>query len=206
MTDSPQAPNDTAPVRGERRARRDESRERGIGHYIGLGASVGLLALVVALAAILIVVPKLAGATPLTILTSSMEPGLPPGTLIVVEPVDPDELVIGDVVTYQIRSGDPTVITHRIIGITAVTDGTRTFQLQGDNNSDPDPEAVLEEQVQGRVWYAVPYVGFVNSVVNGENRAVIIPVVAIALLGYAAATILLGIRSSIVAKRARSTE
>ncbi|MFP7833840.1 signal peptidase I [Marisediminicola sp. LYQ134] len=206
MTDSPQAPNDTAPVRGERRARRDESRERGIGHYIGLGASVGLLALVVALAAILIVVPKLAGATPLTILTSSMEPGLPPGTLIVVEPVDPDELVIGDVVTYQIRSGDPTVITHRIIGITAVTDGTRTFQLQGDNNSDPDPEAVLEEQVQGRVWYSVPYVGFVNSVVNGENRAVIIPVVAIALLGYAAATILLGIRSSIVAKRARSTE
>ena len=87
--------------------RNEAPRERGLLHYIGIGLSFGLLALVIALAALLIVVPKVGGATPLTVLTQSMEPTLPPGTLVVVGPVEPADVRVGDVVTYQIRSGEP---------------------------------------------------------------------------------------------------
>ncbi|MDY7558549.1 S26 family signal peptidase [Cryobacterium sp. 10C3] len=79
--------------------------EKSLLHYLGLAASGAILLLVVAIALLLIVVPKATGSTPLTVLTSSMEPTLPPGTLIIVRPVTPDEIRIGDVVTYQIRSG-----------------------------------------------------------------------------------------------------
>jgi len=182
--------------------RRNDRRENSLWYYVGLGLSAAVLLLVIAIAVLVIVVPKVAGATPLTILTSSMEPGLPPGTLIVVQPADVDDLAAGDIVTYQIRSGEPEVITHRIIAITASTSGDRTFVLQGDNNSDPDPDAVLPEQIQGRVWYSVPFIGHVNNAMNGENRAWIVPVVAVLLFAYAGYMIASGLVGAPRRKRA----
>jgi signal peptidase len=157
-----------------------------------VGLSVGILLLVIALAGVLLVVPKVSGSVPLTILTQSMEPTLPPGTLIVVRPVDTATLEVGDVATYQIRSGDPAVITHRITAIASESDGTRTFTFQGDNNASPDSLPVTEAQIQGRVWYSVPLVGWANQAVNGQARSWIIPAAAVALLCYAAITIITG--------------
>lgn len=167
-------------------------KDPGLLHYIGVALSVALLLAVVGLGAILIVIPKLAGAVPLTVLTNSMEPGLPPGTLIIVRDVDPDDIRIGDVVTYQIRSGEPDVITHRVVGIDALG-AEKRFILQGDNNGAPDADLVRAVQVQGRLWYSVPYAGWVNTAVNGENRSWIIPVFAGLLLAYAAWMIVSGI-------------
>lgn len=180
------------------------SKERGLLGYIGIMLSVVLLVFVVALAVILIIVPKASGSIPLTVLTNSMAPGLPPGTLLVISPVKTDELKIGDVATYQIRSGEPDVITHRIIAITTSSDGKRLFTFQGDNNSDPDAEAVLPIQIQGRLWYSVPYVGFVNSAVNGQSRSWIIPTIAVALLAYATFMILSGLVAAGRKRRARA--
>lgn len=56
---------------------------------------------------VMVVIPLLAGATPYTVLTGSMRPGMPPGSLAVVKPVDPHTLGIGDVVTYQVRRATP---------------------------------------------------------------------------------------------------
>ena len=160
-------------------------RAKGLAHYIGLALSGALLLIVLALAVIVIVVPRVTGATPLTILTSSMEPSLPPGTLIVVRPVDAEELAVGDVVTYQLRSGEPTVITHRIIAISESTVGERSFELKGDNNSDPDPDPIVPGQIQGELWYSVPFIGHANSAMGGDTRAWIVPAAAVLLLGYA---------------------
>ncbi|MEB0287429.1 signal peptidase I [Cryobacterium sp. MDB1-18-2] len=153
-------------------------------HYLGLAVSGAILLLVVALALLLIVVPKVTGSTPLTVLTSSMEPTLPPGTLIIVRPVTPDEIRIGDVVTYQIRSGEPGVITHRVTAISSSSEGGRTFTFKGDNNSVADADQVLPVQIQGRLWYSVPWVGWVNNAVNGQSRSWIVPIVAGLLFAY----------------------
>ncbi|AJW78601.1 signal peptidase I [Clavibacter michiganensis] len=159
---------------------------------LGVGLSVGILLLVIGLAGVLLVVPKVTGSVPLTILTQSMEPTLPPGTLIVVRPVDTDTLQIGDVATYQIRSGDPAVITHRILAIASESDGTRTFTFKGDNNAEPDSKPVTAAQIQGEVWYSVPLVGWANQAANGQARSWIIPSIAVALLAYAVVTIVHG--------------
>ena len=174
----------------------DAPRERGLLYYVGLGASAALLLAVVAMALVLIVVPKVAGATPLTVLTSSMEPLYPPGTLIYVLPVAPADIRLGDVITYQIESGKPAVISHRVIAINSPANGKRTFILKGDNNSIPDQAAVLPVQVRGRLWYSVPLLGWVNSALNGSKRSWIVDAIAVALFAYAAYMIISGIVSA----------
>ena len=153
--------------------------------FLGTALSAAVLLLVVGLGLALVVIPKATGSTPLTVLTSSMEPGLSPGTVVIVRPVDANALHIGDVVTYQMVSGDAKVVTHRILSIVSNSEGSRSFIVQGDHNSAPDDDPVLAEQIQGRLWYAVPFVGYVNNVITGANRAWIIPVVTVALFGYA---------------------
>ena len=151
-------------------AHADEEKSHGVLHYLGMGISGGLFALVVLIGALVIVIPNLAGAMPLTVLTSSMEPRLPPGTLIVVKPIETEQIVVGDVITYQIKSGEPGVITHRVAGITNSSDGSRTFTLKGDNNDVADELQVLPVQVQGKLWYSVPWIGYLSNFVNGSEK------------------------------------
>jgi signal peptidase len=166
---------------------------KGLGHYLLVSLSAAALLLMLALAAAVIVVPAMTKSVPMTVLTSSMEPKLPPGTLLIVKPVDVNDIRVGDVITYQIRSGEPDVITHRVIAVTTSTTGERLFTLQGDNNGSPDPDPIRAVQVQGRLWYSVPYIGWVNTWVNGENRAWIIPLVAGGLFAYAVWMVISGI-------------
>ena len=161
-------------------------RKKGPLHYIGVGLSFGLLALVLLVAVLVIALPMLTKSTPYTVLTSSMTPSYPAGTLVIVKPTDPQQIRIGDVITYQIASNQPAVITHRVIQIIEpnTPGGTESFITKGDANSLAD-QPVKPVQVRGVVWYAVPYLGWVNNVINGDARNVIIPIVAGALFLYA---------------------
>ena len=179
---------------------RRKAPKRGILYYLGLGLSAGLLGLLLLMGALVVAIPALSGATPMTILTQSMEPTYPAGTLIIVKPVDVNEISIGDPITYQIESGKPEVVTHRVISISTV-DGETTFVTKGDNNAVADADPVRPIQVRGTVWYAVPYVGYANTLINGENRAWIVPIAALLLFAYAGFMLVGGIHTSIRRRR-----
>lgn len=134
-----------------------------------------------------LLVPRLSGSTPYTVLTGSMSPNLPPGTLVVVRPVDPGDITTGSVITYQLESGRPEVVTHRVVGVRTDLTGEVQWETRGDANGAPDPEWVRPEQVRGQVWYAVPYLGHVSRVLSTTQRELAIQVVAGLLLAYAAA-------------------
>jgi signal peptidase len=146
-----------------------------------------VMAGVLLLLALAVVVPRLGGATPYTILTGSMQPGLPPGTLVVVKPVEPEHIAIGTVITYQRDSGSSTMVTHRVVRVGIDGAGRRFFSTQGDANNAPDAEPVLPVQVKGEQWYAVPYLGHVNNAISGDERAVAVYVVGAGLLLYSTA-------------------
>lgn len=154
----------------EKVVRRRELRERtGLLWWVGQLFSWLLLFIVLALIAVMIVIPKAGGATAYTVLTGSMRPQFPPGTLVVVKPIEPEYLRIGDVATYQLESGEPEVVTHRVAGISHNLAGGLQFVFRGDsNNSDDEP--VLPEQIRGKLWYSVPTLGFLNSAISGQQR------------------------------------
>ncbi|TIC85743.1 signal peptidase I [Nocardioides sp. GY 10127] len=153
-----------------------------------LGQVLAWLVLVAALAtvSVAVVVPRLGGATPYTVLTGSMRPGMPPGTLVVVRPVEASTLRVGDVITYQLRSGEPEVVTHRIVAVGVNGQGKTVFRTQGDDNPDPDPAWVLPIQVVGERWYAVPRLGYLSNAFTTAQREAGVQVVAGLLLAYAA--------------------
>lgn len=148
-------------------------------------ASYTLLAVAVALLSVLVVIPRLTGSTAYTVLTGSMEPTYPPGTMIVVKPTPGADLDAGDVITYQPKSGDPSVTTHRIVSIVYDAQGVRKFITKGDANNATDPEQKVEEQIRGKLLYSVPYVGYLNSLFSGATRSLMIFLVAAALGAYA---------------------
>ncbi|GAA4418919.1 hypothetical protein GCM10023169_09060 [Georgenia halophila] len=139
----------------------------------------------VAILAAAVVVPRAAGATPYTVTTGSMEPALPPGTLVVVRPVPHDQIGVGDVITYQLESGEPAVATHRVVAVGTDMTGAYRYTTRGDANDADDRTPVRSEQIRGRLWYAVPYLGHVSTVLTGEQRVVGRTVGAGLLLAYA---------------------
>lgn len=135
--------------------------------------------------AVAVVVPRLGGATPYAVLTGSMQPTLPPGTLVVVRPVDPEDIGIGTVITYQLESGEAAVVTHRVSEVVRGLDGQVRFRTRGDANQGSDRVLVRPVQVRGAVWYSVPYLGYFNRYVDGDRRHLLTAAAAAALLLYA---------------------
>lgn len=151
------------------------------------GRTLAWIVIVAALAVIAaaVVIPRIAGATPYTVLTGSMQPAYPPGTLVVVKPVNTDTLSVGDVVTVQLESGQDTVVTHRIDAIQHRLDGEIQFITKGDANETADTEPRLPVQIRGEVWYSVPYVGYISTALTGSQRSWIVTAIAGVLIGFA---------------------
>lgn len=100
-----------------------------------------------------------------TVYGGSMEPAIKLGSLAVIQPVDPQDVKVGDAITYRSGTESNTVTTHRVIEV-ANNDGSLVFRTQGDANEDPDPYTVPAENVVGRVWISVPYAGYAMDFVK----------------------------------------
>ncbi|KAA9150767.1 signal peptidase I [Microbacterium lushaniae] len=205
MTDTT-AESDLRPTRrSQRAAAREEARRHSLLHYLAVSISAAILVLMLAVAAAVIGLPALARGSAMTVLTQSMEPRLPPGTLVVIRPTDPDEIRVGDVITYQIRSGEAAVVSHRVVSKT-YENGELTFITKGDNNADNDPEPVQAVQIRGTLWYSLPLLGWVNNVLNGPNRVIVLAVVAGGLFVYSAGVFFSWVRGRLRRARAERTE
>ncbi|KQQ67141.1 signal peptidase I [Microbacterium sp. Leaf320] len=155
----------------------------------GRAVSLAFAVTVIALIAALLVVPRVAGGSSLTVLTGSMEPTLAPGDVVAVRGVAPDqvctEIGVGDIVTFLPEPGNPALITHRVVGKTVGTfdDGTDCRLItQGDANSAADAP-VSPEQVRGSFLYSLPALGWVRQWVS-ENLMMLGIALGAGLLGY----------------------
>jgi signal peptidase len=164
---------------------RTKARGRRISGWVTGTIAGAVIVTICAVLAAAIAVPRLVGATPLTILTGSMAPGMPPGTLVVVKPIDPSDIAIGTVITYQLSSGDPTVVTHRVVAQGVNSKNQPIFRTQGDANDVADRAWVRPVQIRGARWYSVPYVGYASTVLNGSQRQQGVYLVGGVLLAYA---------------------
>lgn len=174
--------------------------------YLRIGLTWGVVSAVAGLGAMTLVVPAVTGSTPLAVLSPSMEPTLPVGTLVVVQPAAPTDVRLGDVITYQLKPGDPTLVTHRVVEVRSLSNGQHEFLTKGDANGAADATVVTEAQLKGKAWYSVPLVGFVSVAVSGAIGPMLVPIVGAALLAYGAFLILSGVLSRSRRKRQPATE
>lgn len=134
----------------------------------------GVLIIMVVLVAMLFV-PKLFGVTPLIVLSGSMEPNYPVGTLIYVTPIEEEKIEKGTVVTFRLDSGD--LATHRVIRI----NDDHTFVTQGDNNNVEDA-AVAYSRIVGSPRFQIKKLGFLADKLSTPSGKIIYGTIAISLV------------------------
>ena len=138
---------------------------------------VCLLAMVVGL----FLLPRLAGWRVDAVLSGSMEPDLSVGGVVLIKPVEPVAVRVGDIIAYQ--AGE-VLITHRVIELVA-GDGEPSFVAKGDANEDPDISPVAAASVFGVVVFDMPYLGYLAAFVKtrlGFLLTVFLPGLAIIAL------------------------
>ena len=121
---------------------------------IGRIFTVLCMILLLAPAAVL-TIPKLMMIKPFEVLTGSMTPVFPVGSLVYVKEVSPSVVKAGDPITFHLDSA--TIITHRVIRIDA---GAQKFYTKGDANNTPDGFSVPYSHLIGKVVFCVPYLGY----------------------------------------------
>ena len=112
-----------------------------------------LLLAAVIVSSLPLAIPRLLGTRAYGVVSGSMEPNIPVGSLIYVEPAEPLTVQEGEVIAF--RSGEA-VVAHRVMR-NAVDE--RAFITKGDANEAVDFESAPYEQLVGRVRFHIPHVG-----------------------------------------------
>lgn len=122
--------------------------------------------------------PSIFGYSFYYVLTESMEPEIMTGDMILGKYADPDDLQVGDIITYIGETGNLNgkIITHKIIEIK-----DDTFITQGVANDIPDPP-VGSTQILSRYVATIPIAGKMFSVINSKYGFVFLIATPLALL------------------------
>ena len=170
------------------------------------GVLVGLIVLLaIALAGV-----RVLGLTPYAVLSGSMEPSYPVGSLIYVKKMQPADVRVGDVITFVVND-ELLVATHRVVDVevrttrclavldengAAVTDaaGNPIFEeipldepayyytTKGDANNAADGAQVYDKNLLGKPVFAIPYLGYLSSwIQTGRGRTISICIAVVLL-------------------------
>lgn len=111
----------------------------------------------------LLVLPGMTGFHMYNVLSGSMEPAIPVGSLLYVRSGDPEQVEDEDIIAFYGSLEDSGIITHRVVKNNVVSG---TFTTKGDANDKEDPTPVSYDNYIGRVTLSVPYVGRVLTIMT----------------------------------------
>ena len=139
------------------------------------GIIVKILMLIIIFISIIIIVQKVTnnqesflGFRIFRVQTGSMIPQYQVGDVIIVKETEPDQIKIGDDVTYQGKTGQMKglLVTHRVVDIEEV-DGKRVFHTKGIANNLEDP-VVSENQINGVVQTKMYILSWICVLLNNK--------------------------------------
>lgn len=120
--------------------------------------AIGVVLMVFVITACLsLVIPKFAGYDAYVVVSGSMEPSIPVGSIVYSKPTDPATLSTGEVIVFMSPAHGDTPITHRVVNNDTYTG---TIVTKGDANENMDANPVPYDNVVGKVVRFVPRVGF----------------------------------------------
>lgn len=139
-----------------------------------LAAAVGALCIVAFVGALL------AGLRPVIVISGSMEPTLPVGSVVFVRSVPADQITPGTIVTVS-RPHDLGLVTHRVVSSTPQGDGSYSLVLRGDVNATEDPEPYVVTTAARYVMH-VPGLGYLTMLLRSTRGLMIAASAALVLV------------------------
>ena len=99
----------------------------------------------------------IAGNSLFRVVTGSMEPTMPVGSILICRDTPIDDIREGDIVCFRSMgsAGVGKIITHRVVAVLQNGDGDTLLETRGDANLSADSNYVQADNLIGRVvWYA----------------------------------------------------
>ncbi|MBR3125616.1 MAG: signal peptidase I [Mogibacterium sp.] len=123
---------------------------------------------VIILLGLVLAAPRLAGIKTYAVISGSMEPAIPVGSMVYSKEVDPKTLETGDVIVFynsNTTQGDGSTagiipVTHRVV----LNDtGLGEITTKGDANEQRDISKVTYNNVEGKVIFHIPHLGYIGA-------------------------------------------
>lgn len=131
---------------------------------------------------IALVLPRVFGLKPFIVVSGSMEPVIPTGSIVYINTRD-TAVTAGDIVAFY--ETEDIVVTHRIVGYEE--DG---FTTKGDANDSEDQNTVYQDAIIGTYVFNIPGAGYLVSSMSsktiifaGQEIPAFIPYVIVIMLG-----------------------
>ena len=119
-----------------------------------------ILFVLVCVVLVSVIILRASGMQFLTVLSGSMEPVLPVGSVVIVSPKpDYETIQVGDAVTYYAGSNRDVVVTHQVI---EKIEDSRQIITKGTANEVADAP-VPYDAVIGTVLFDIPLIGYLMS-------------------------------------------
>ena len=122
-----------------------------------------ILIVLVILLCSLLVFPGMIGFHMYNVLSGSMEPAVPVGSLLYVHEGEPKDVEEEDIIAFYGSLEDSGIITHRVVKNNVVSG---TFTTKGDANEKEDPKPIPYDNYIGRVVLSVPHIGKVLTIMT----------------------------------------
>ncbi len=137
-----------------------------------------VIVVLVVIMAVFLMGSRLVGFKVFTVISGSMEPKYSVGDLIYVQKVEPEQIKVGDPITFVVNE-DLVVATHQVIKIDAEN---KHFYTQGLANDTPDASPVHFNNLIGRPLFSIPYLGYVSDWIQNPPGLQITVVLGILLV------------------------
>ena len=139
--------------------------------------------LIVILFCLCLMVPRLMGYEMYAVVSGSMEPEIPVGSVIVVNEIEPENICDGDIIAFW--SGG-SVVSHRVVENRTIAG---EFVTKGDANDSQDIYPIPYRELIGIVVWHLPRVGQIMTVYTS-------PAGKLYVLGFAACGLLFNVLGS----------
>lgn len=132
------------------------------------------LAFVAAIFISLVLLPPLTGMQVRTVVSDSMAPAMPKGSVIVITPTSLSSIHVGEIIAFRSPDDQTKVITHRVAALEP-TDVATPIRTKGDANNTADNWHIGQPDLLGAVLVHVVGVGyFVQWATSGIGFLVLI--------------------------------
>ena len=128
-----------------------------------------IVIIIMLILAVLLIGVRIFGYTPYSVLSPSMTPKYPVGALVYIHEIEPKDIVVGDDITF-VFDESLLVVTHQVVEI---DENHEYFTTKGLANDSNDGNPVYYPNILGKVYFSIPYLGYVSDVVTSPIGLII---------------------------------
>jgi len=104
-----------------------------------------------------VLLPAVLSSSLAVVYSGSMAPVMLVGSVAWMEPVDPVDIQVGDIIAFNPPSQPEVTVSHRVIEV--MDSDNLSFRTKGDANEEPDFDIIPADNVLAKVAFSMPNIG-----------------------------------------------